>query len=71
MFPCLPTSANIVVETKFACQEAKMFPKKIWKHFYCGNNVFQFAHMFSNVSNALRFVRVNVSQQMFPSLPRA
>ena len=28
MFPCLPTSRNIVAETKFASQEAKMFPKK-------------------------------------------
>ena len=26
--PMLPTSGNIVVETKFAPQEAKMFPKK-------------------------------------------
>ena len=28
MFPCLPISGNIVAETKFASQEAKMFPKK-------------------------------------------
>ena len=28
MFPCLPTSENIVAETKFASQEAKVFPKK-------------------------------------------
>ena len=28
MFPCLPTSGNIVAETKFASQEAKMFPNK-------------------------------------------
>ena len=28
MFPCLPTSGNIVGETKFASQEAKMFPNK-------------------------------------------
>ena len=28
MFPCLPTSGNIVAETKFAFQEAKMFPNK-------------------------------------------
>ena len=28
MFPCLLTSENIVAETKFASQEAKMFPSK-------------------------------------------
>ena len=28
MFPCLPTSRNIVAETKFASQETKMFPNK-------------------------------------------
>ena len=28
MSPCLPTSGNIVAETKFAFQEAKMFPNK-------------------------------------------
>ena len=28
MFPRLPTSGNIVAETKFVSQEAKMFPKK-------------------------------------------
>ena len=28
MFPCLPTSRNIVAETKLACKEAKMFPNK-------------------------------------------
>ena len=28
MFPCLPTSENIVAKTKFASQEAKMFPNK-------------------------------------------
>ena len=28
MFPCLPTSGKIVAETKFASQEAKMFPKE-------------------------------------------
>ena len=28
MFPCLPTSGNIVTETKFSSQEAKIFPKK-------------------------------------------
>ena len=28
MFPCLPTSGNIVAETKFPSQEAKMFPNK-------------------------------------------
>ena len=28
MFPCLPTSENIVVETKFTSQEAKIFPNK-------------------------------------------
>ena len=28
MFPCLPTPGNIVVETKFASWEAKMFPDK-------------------------------------------
>ena len=27
-FPCLPTRGNIVVETKFASREAKMFPIK-------------------------------------------
>ena len=28
MFLCLPTSGNIVAETKFASQETKMFPNK-------------------------------------------
>ena len=28
MFPCLATSGNIFAETKFASQEAKIFPKK-------------------------------------------
>ena len=29
MFPCLPTSGNIVAETKFASKEGKMFPNKL------------------------------------------
>ena len=28
MFPSLPTTGNIVAETKFASREAKMFPNK-------------------------------------------
>ena len=28
MFPCLPTSRNIVADTKFTFHEAKMFPNK-------------------------------------------
>ena len=33
MFPRLPTSENIVAETKFASQEAKMFPNKFRNSF--------------------------------------
>ena len=28
MFPCLPTSGNIVAKTELASKEAKMFPNK-------------------------------------------
>ena len=28
MFPCLPTSGNIVTETRFVSKGAKMFPNK-------------------------------------------
>ena len=28
MFPCLPTSGNIVAKTEFASKEAKLFPNK-------------------------------------------
>ena len=40
MFPCLPTSENIVAETKFASQEAKMFPKKIDRNIFVAETMF-------------------------------
>ena len=39
MFPCVPTSGNIVPETKFASHEEKNASQQIQKHFCCGNNV--------------------------------
>ena len=38
-FPCLPTSENIVAETKFASQEAKMFPNK-FRNIYVAQTMF-------------------------------
>ena len=51
MFPCLPISGNIVPETKFASQEAKMFPNKI-------RNIFVAETMFSSLPTCF---------QMFPA----
>ena len=61
--------------------ESKNVSQQIQKNFCCGNNVSQFAHIFSNVSstknivfpirqtninNTVRFVRASVSKKMFP-----
>ena len=51
MFPCLPTSGNIVAEIKFASQEAKMFPKKF-------RNIFVAETMFPSLPTCF---------QMFPA----
>ena len=92
-FPCLPTSGNIVAETKFASREAKMFPNK-FRNIFVAETMFPsfptcfqmfstretlfsrsgkykkcFFHYSGNINNILRFVRTNVSQKMFPSLP--
>ena len=87
MFHCLPTSGN-VAETKFATQEATMFPNK-FRNIFVAETMFPSLptcfQMFStqetlfsrlgmlkqcaNINNTLRFVRVNVSQKIFPSLP--
>ena len=39
MFSCLPTWGNIVAETKFASQEAKMFPNK-FRNIFVGETMF-------------------------------
>ena len=39
MFPCLPTSDNVVAEIKFASQESKIVSQQIRKRFGRGNNV--------------------------------
>ena len=51
MFPCLPTSGNIVAKTKFASQEAKMFLKKF-------RNIFVAETMFPSLPTSF---------QMFPA----
>ena len=51
MFPRLPTLGNIVAETKFASQEAKMFPKKF-------RNIFVAETMFPSLPTCF---------QMFPA----
>ena len=53
MFPCLPTSGNIVAETKFASQEAEMFPNRF-------RNIFVAETMFPSLPTATGF-------QMFPT----
>ena len=51
MFPCLPTSGNIVAEAKFAFQEAKIFPNKF-------RNIFVVETMFPSLPTCF---------QMFPA----
>ena len=51
MFPCLPTSGNIVAETQFASQEEKMFPNKF-------RNIFVAETMFPGLPSCF---------QMFPA----
>ena len=85
------TSGN-VAETKFASQEAKMFPNKFrnifvaetilpslptcFQMFPTRETLFSRLGKFkkclknsANINNTLRFVRANVSQKMFRSLP--
>ena len=50
VFPCLPTSGNIVAETMFAFQETKMFAKKF-------RNIFVAKTMFPSLPTCF---------QMFP-----
>ena len=52
MFPSLPTLGNIVAETKFASQEAKMFPNKF-------RNIFAAETIFPDLRTCF---------QMFPTL---
>ena len=90
MFPCLPTSGNIVAETKFASWEAKMFPNKFrnilvaettfpslptcfqmfptQETLFSGSDMFKLT-MFKDYSAKKQYLRANVSQKMFPSLP--
>ena len=52
MFPSLPTLGNIAAETKFASQEAKMFPNKF-------RNIFAAERIFPDLRTCF---------QMFPTL---
>ena len=80
MFPCLPTSGKIVAETKFAFQEAKMFPKKFRNVFVADTmfpsfpryNVFKCfqreKHCFpdqASLKNVLRLYSANVNNIYF------
>ena len=47
MFPCLPTLGNIVAESKFASQEAKMFPNKF-------RNIFTAEAIFPSLSTCFQ-----------------
>ena len=93
MFPCLPTSRNIVAETKFLLpRKQKCLPTNLETFLLrkqcflvcpqisnvssTRNIVFPIRHVkivfndyIANINNTLRFVRVNVSQKTFLSLP--
>ena len=66
--PYLPSSGNIVAETKFASQEAKMFPKKFRNNFVAET---MFPSLPPGGEHDKTSTRNNVSATMFPSLPRA
>ena len=70
VFPCLPTSKNFPLRKQcflvcphiFKCfQDEKIFPVRHVKIMLKDNS--------TNINNTLIFVRANVSQKMFPSLP--
>ena len=69
MFPCLPTSVNIVAEIKFASQEAKMFSNKF-------RNIFVAETMFPSFSTCFQmflggetlFSRLGTLKQCFKTI---
>ena len=69
MFPCLWTSGNVGAETKFASQEAKMFPNKF-------RNIFVAETMFPSLPTCFQifptrealFSRLGMLKQCFKSI---